>query len=137
MKVYFACSITGEGGGKEEKEFIVKTLKDLGCDVLSEIFTTEDPNKGHNTPEDIYRRDISWVIEADLMVADVSRISLGVGYEIGWKAKSGGRVLVLVREDRFKTLSNMIKGVTEENFVLKVWKDFVELKKILKSEINK
>lgn len=139
MMIYFACSIRGEQGGLEEKEFINKTLKELGHEVVSEIFVTQDNNNnnlGTMTPQQIYERDISWIKESNIIVADVSRVSLGVGFEIGWMLKDGRKVVALCREDRFEGLSNMIKGCSEPNFSLIVWKDFDELKNKLAKKLN-
>ena len=144
MKIYFACSIRGEQGGKEEKELIVNTLKELGHEVLSEIFTTLDKDNNHSskgtmTPAEVYKWDMNWVRESDVIVADVSRISTGLGYEIGWKLSSGGKVVALCREDKYDDLSNMIKGCTEPNFSLKLWKGMEhpeQLKEILLQEIT-
>ena len=142
MKIYFACSIRGEQGGKEEKEMIVKALQDLGHNVLSEEFTKLDINvnqiteKG-STPKEIYTQDMGWVDESDIIVADVSRISTGMGYEVGWKMAKGGRVLALCKADKLDALSNMLKGCTEKNFKLLSWQTSEDVAKILEQELGR
>lgn len=139
LKIYFACSIRGEQGGQQEKELIVGTIKDLGHIVLSEIFLTQDINQneslGELTPPQIFDRDISWVNESDIVVADVTRISMGVGMEIGWKLASGGRVLALCRQDRYEPLSNMAKN-NHPNYKLLIWSTGDELQELLTSELS-
>ncbi len=144
LKIYFACSIRGEQGGKEEKELIVGTMKGLGHTVLSEVFTgldiTNNQSNAGVAPSDIYRQDMDWVNEADIVVADVSKISTGMGFEMGWKLRGGERVLALCREDRFEPLSNMIKGCTEPTFRLRTWDGAhnpEQLQQVLEEELGR
>ena len=142
MKIYFACSIRGEQGGKEEKELMVNTMKNLGHIVLSEQFTkydkvTNQSSSTEMTPKDIYNQDMGWVDESDTVVADVSRISTGMGYEVGWKLAKGGRVLAICKEEKYENLSNMLKGCNEKNFKLLTWKTETDIQKILLDELGK
>ncbi|MBI2011589.1 nucleoside 2-deoxyribosyltransferase [Candidatus Daviesbacteria bacterium] len=140
LKVYFACSIKGEQGGKEEKIMITNIIKDLGHKILTEIILGHDLNANDTanlTPPQIYERDINWINDSDLVVADVTRISMGVGYEIGWVLRGGGKVVALCRADRKDALSNMIKGIIDKNFSLHYWENEDDLKIALKNELEK
>lgn len=142
MKIYFACSIRGEQGGKEEKELMVNTMKDLGHNVLSEQFVNYDVTKNQQnstemTSEDIYTQDMGWVNESDIVVADVSRISTGMGYEVGWKLAKGGKVLALCKADKYEGLSNMLKGCNEPNFKLISWQTAEDVAQILEKELGR
>jgi 2'-deoxynucleoside 5'-phosphate N-hydrolase len=141
LKVYFGCAIRGEQGGLEEKVFIVKTISRLGHLVLSETFVGMDLNNNQTTngktPTQVYRQDINWLDESDVVVADVSRISSGLGFELGWKVRGGGRAVALCREDKYEGLSNMLKGCDEPNYSLHIWKDFKNLRNILKQQLGK
>lgn len=143
-KIYFACSIRGEQGGKEEKELIVGTMKELGHIVLSEMFAGLDLSRNQSNdgvpPAEIYQQDMAWVEEADIVVADVSRASTGLGYEIGWKLRSDGPVLALCLESRYQGLSNMIKGCTEPRFRLRRWDGTDnpdQLREVLEQELGR
>ena len=63
---------------------IVAYLKEKGHHVLTDhividnIFEFETKLK----PEEIYQRDIDWLNECNVVIAEVSNPSLGVGYEI-------------------------------------------------------
>ena len=67
---------------------------------------------GDDGPSDqmIYQRDMAWLAEAALMVAEVTIPSLGVGYEIGRAESRGIPVLCLHREQDGRKLSAMISG---------------------------
>ena len=97
MKIYFACSISG--GRKDEKayQYLVGVLEDLGIDVPTAHIaeTGIEVIDGPEDPLDIYQRDVSWIEESDLLVAEVSTPSHGVGYEIGYALSLDKPVLCL------------------------------------------
>lgn len=53
---------------------------------------------------------MEWVRESDVVVAEVSTPSLGVGYEIGQAQALGKPVLCLFRPQEGKRLSAMLSG---------------------------
>jgi hypothetical protein len=62
------------------------------------------PNK------DIWKTDIAWVTDADLLIAEVSQPSLGVGYEIAKAETMNKPILCLYRNQEGKKLSAMVDG---------------------------
>ncbi len=87
------------------------------------------------TDEDIYTRDVSWVDEADVVVADVSVTSLGVGYEIGYAEAKGKKIICLYQEEEGKRLSAMVGG--NKKIILIEYKDGNEGKELLAKELEK
>ena len=71
--------------------------------------------RGENTIPDveIFQRDIAWLREADVIVAEVTVPSLGVGYELGIGQSLGKPVICLYREKDGRQLSAMIAGNPE------------------------
>lgn len=110
MNVYFACSITG--GRKDELIYqkLVATLQQDGHHVPTALLASPDvmPLEGVVSPRDVYSRDIRWISECDLLLAEVSTPSHGVGYEIGYALALGKRVLCLYRQGL--KVSKMILG---------------------------
>jgi hypothetical protein len=112
MKIYFAGSIRG---GREDAALylqIIDYLKTFG-DVLTEHIG--DPNLtdlGDDGPTDryIHDRDLEWLQSSDVLVAEVTSVSMGVGYEIGRAVETGKKVLCLFRPGSGKNLSAMIAG---------------------------
>ncbi len=132
MKIYFAGSIRG---GREDAELyaqIIKYLKTFGEVLTEHIGDTNLTDSGDDGPTDrfIHDRDLSWLQSADVLVAEVSTISMGVGYEIGRSIESGKKVLCLVRQDSGKNLSAMIAGCP--NLVLSKYRSPDEAKKGIK-----
>jgi len=119
MKIYFAGSIRG---GREDATLymqIIEYLKNFG-EVLTEHIG--DPNLtdlGDDGPTDkyIHDRDLAWLQSADVLVAEVTSVSMGVGYEIGRSVESGKKVLCLFRPESGKNLSAMIAGCPDVELV--------------------
>ena len=84
MIIYFAGSITGGRADVGHYREIVAALEADGHRVLAGAVASEHvgPSGEPLTPCDIFERDVRWLGEADVLVAEVSTPSTGVGYEI-------------------------------------------------------
>jgi len=119
MKIYFAGSIRG---GREDAALymqIIDYLKNFG-EVLTEHVGDQTLSAlGDDGPTDrfIHDRDLEWLQAADVLVAEVTTVSMGVGYEIGRAVESGKPVLCLFRPSSGKNLSAMIAGCSDLKLV--------------------
>ena len=111
MKIYFAGSVRGGREKRKEFEMIIGRLKEYGR-VLTEHISEPEEEKFvyHQTDREIYEQDINWLRESDIMVAEVSILSIGVGYEIGYADAMEKRVICLYDQSSEKKLSAMIRG---------------------------
>lgn len=131
MKIYFAGSIRG---GREDVDIyleIIKHLQQKG-EVLTEHVGSAALNAmGENgiTEEYIHDRDMSWLLSSDLIVAEVTNPSLGVGYELGRALENNKKVLCLYRSSPDKKLSAMIRGA--KKFSVYDYNTIEEAKKII------
>ena len=82
--------------------------------------------------EEIYNRDIKWLKECDIVVAEVSTPSLGVGYEIAYAEKLGKRIICIYDENI--NISAMIGG--NKKIELISYKDLDDLTKKLIYTLN-
>ena len=73
----------------------------------SELTTIGETNR---SDREIFMRDMEWLQSADLVIAEVTTPSLGVGYELGIAEKVKIPVLCLYRPIKGKRLSAMISG---------------------------
>lgn len=64
----------------------------------------------HLSDKEIHDRDIDWLRESDIVVAEVTQPSLGVGYEIGRALEWGKPIIALYRDGEGRKLSAMIAG---------------------------
>ena len=122
-------SISGEQNSDSDKTntTLIKYLKNFG-EVLTEHFSNPD-FKGIGETEisnkAIHNRDINWLLSADAVVAEVSNVSLGVGYEIG-RAVEHKKKILCIRKKSEKRLSAMISGC--EALTLNEYTSVVEAK---------
>jgi 2'-deoxynucleoside 5'-phosphate N-hydrolase len=111
MKIYFAGSIRG---GRDEEDNYMELIHHLT--TFGEVLTEHIGNKGidkselNNTDQYIYERDINWLKKSDVMVADVTVPSLGVGYEISFAEQLNIPILCLFNPKNKKSLSAMLSG---------------------------
>lgn len=114
MDIYFTGSIRG---GREHVKWyaeIVKLLKNYGKVLTEHVADVGLSENGENLPIDhIFERDIKWIKECDVLVADVTTPSVGVGYEIARAELLNKPVLCLFYEDSGKRLSGMVEGNKE------------------------
>ena len=121
MNIYFACSITGGRDFERVYQEIVRTLADAGHVVptahlaASDVVAVEAAIGAH----EVYGRDVGWIRDCDILIAEVSVPSHGVGYEIGFALGLGKPVLVLYQEGR--KLSKMIGGNPDPNLTVRCY----------------
>ena len=119
-KIYFSGSIRG---GRDDISFYLGIVEHLR--IYGEVLTEHVANKnfaliGEDVLSDkqIHDRDVSWLNESNIIVAEVTKASLGVGYEIGriiernlWVSNLQRKhILCLYRDQTDKRLSAMIAG---------------------------
>lgn len=127
MRIYFSASISG---GRKYLDFyktIVAYLKTQGHQVLTEHIVIDNIFDFENqlSPQEIFERDIQWLDDCDLVVAEVSTPSLGVGYEVCYALEHGIPTLCLYQPDIF--VSRMILGNTSPAIILSQYRDEKEL----------
>ena len=121
MKIYFACSITGGREFESVYQEIVHALTENGHSVLTAHLVESDVMEVEAglSPRDVYIRDTDWLRECDVLIAEVSIPSHGVGYEVGFALGLGKPVLALHRDGR--KVSKMISGNPDENLTVKMY----------------
>ena len=112
IKIYFAGSIRGGRENRETYADLIEFLSNHGT-VLTEHVGYKDVEETVESEKSdfaIYDQDIAWLRECDLVVAEVSQPSLGVGYEIGIAESLGKKIICLYNEEAPKRLSAMLAG---------------------------
>lgn len=131
MKIYFAGSIRG---GREDAELyfqIIEYLKNFGKVLTEHIGDLNLTHLGDDGPTDkfIHNRDLEWLQSSDILVAEVTTVSIGVGYEIGRAVELGKKIICLFRPGSGKNLSAMITGCP--NIKLANYHNIEEAKNVL------
>jgi nucleoside 2-deoxyribosyltransferase len=82
--IYFSGSISGGRGDVATYRRMIEALEKDGHRVIAGAVAAENVSAGGEslTAREIFERDMRWLEEADVLVAEVSTPSTGVGYEI-------------------------------------------------------
>jgi nucleoside 2-deoxyribosyltransferase len=132
MKIYFSCSITG--GRKEEGIYqaLVEEMLKLGYEVPtahlsgSNIMELESLAQA----EEIFNRDMNWLQDCDVVVAEVTTPSHGVGYEIAIALTSGKPVFCCYQQGR--KVSKILTGNTSPNLAIRPYESVEEAKTLMR-----
>ena len=110
-KIYFAGSIRGGRDDAKIYTELISYIKSKNANVLTEHIGDNNLLKQEKslTDKEIYLRDIAWLKECDVVIAECTRPSLGVGYELAFAEKLNKPVNVLYRNKECN-LSAMISG---------------------------
>ena len=137
---YFAGSIRGGSQDSALYKTLITHIQENHGSVLTEHVGdfTRNAQKEMNENE-IWRKDMAWLHEADIVIAECTVTSLGVGYELGIAEKSKKPTLCLYRIDEvigteMKKLSAMISG--NPFFKVIYYKSTDEAKSAIDSFIN-
>lgn len=111
MKIYFAGSIRAGRDDAELYAKIIKLLQESAEVVTEHIGSAALSAQGEveKTDEFIRRRDLEWLESSDLVVAEVTHPSLGVGYELAYAEARNIPVLCLFRPGQ-RLLSAIVRG---------------------------
>lgn len=113
MDIFFSGSIRGGRDDVDLYARIIEFLERHGT-VLTEHVGTEDVEAKEReaglTDDEIHEQDLEWLRQADIVVAEVTTPSLGVGYEIGRAVARKKPVHCLYRPGTEHDLSAMIRG---------------------------
>lgn len=121
MNIYFACSITGG----REFESVYQVITRALAEDSHEVPTAHLAEPGVVSleavidPGEVYTRDTTWIRASDVLIAEVSAPSHGVGYEIGYALGLGKPVLALHQQGR--RVSKMISGNPDPNLAVRAY----------------
>lgn len=139
MKIYFSATITADKDLKNNYKTIVDTLKKSGHEVLQygsdHLSPTELVNRTDEEIEKAYKMLDKLMKQADIVVAEISLPSVGIGYEISEAISQKKPVLALTyKKADFQPLatiegnkSKFIKYVKyDQENIITVLNSFVE-----------
>ncbi len=116
MDLYFSCSLTGGRQDQPVYAAMVAHLQALGHRVLTEHLASEAAMTadGGMAPETVFARDTAWLRACEVVIAEVSTPSHGVGFEIAYALERGKPVLCLAREG--PRISKMLTGIRQGEY---------------------
>ena len=134
MNIYFAGSIRGGRQKVDDYIKIVDVLKEYGNVLTEHVANPNLKVAGENlSPEEVYLRDVKYLEECDILFAEISIPSLGVGYELAY-AEAIGKTVICMYDESFN-VSGMIRG--NKNFKMIKYNEVEELLKNIRSILEK
>ena len=136
MKIYFACTITGGREYEKNYQAITKFLLDGGHEVPTAHLAESNILELEQVviPSEIYARDVDWIQTSDILLAEVSVPSHGVGYEIGFALNLGKPVLCIHQAGR--AVSKMITGNPHPLLTIKTYADIAQALEQISEFVN-
>ena len=116
MRIYLACTVRGDRGGVEAGRSICQRLQAHGHEVLTTHLLANDVDQAESelAEQAVYRRDLDWLARCDLLVAEASGSSYGVGFEVGYVLgrahATGQKVMLLYDVARCHAISRLVTG---------------------------
>jgi nucleoside 2-deoxyribosyltransferase len=132
MNIYFACSITGGREFEPIYRAITTALLADGHEVPTAHLAEASVKllEGKVTPREIYERDTAWIRACEVLVAEVSTPSHGVGYEVAYALSLNKPVLCVYREGR--PVSKMLSGNSHPSISVKSYRDAEEAVELIR-----
>ena len=137
MKIFYTATILG---GREMQPLYKKTVELLGKygTVMPNHVADPDISKfgeTNLTKKEIHDREVDYLQQSDVVVADISLPSLGVGYLVARAVEAGKSVLGLYHGENTYALSAMIQGDTKIEVAL--YNNAEDLETVLEKKIKK
>ena len=111
LKIYFAGSIRGGRDDASTYLELINYLKNFGKVLTEHVGSLDLTNQGEKLPLiHIHNRDLDWLLDCDVLIAEISTPSLGVGYEIGRAIEHKKKVLCIYSDKKGETVSGIIRG---------------------------
>jgi nucleoside 2-deoxyribosyltransferase len=118
VNIYLACTVRGDRGAVMALRDLAANLERDGHVVLTRHLLDDavDAAEAALSERQVFERDLRWLTAADILIADASGSSYGVGFEVGYllglSERSARRVLVLYNAGRQEHVSRLITGNT-------------------------
>jgi nucleoside 2-deoxyribosyltransferase len=130
MKIYFGFTVAGDRSSLEAARKIVELVVQMGHEVLTRHLVEDNAWEADRliTPKEVYLRDMKWLEQCDLFMAEVSGSSFGLGFETGYLlGATTKKVVLFYRRDVETKISLLITGIAHPNCSLTPYSDFEEI----------
>jgi 2'-deoxynucleoside 5'-phosphate N-hydrolase len=121
MKIYLACTVRGDRGAVAAARQLASGLRARGHEVLTAHLLEDNVEEAEArlSNDEVFARDLQWLGVCDVIVAEASGSSYGVGFEVGYMLArapvTGQKVFLLYDAARRGAVSRMISGNVDPN----------------------
>jgi nucleoside 2-deoxyribosyltransferase len=116
VTIYLACTVRGDRTAVAPLKILAASLERAGHTIVTKHLLDDSVDAAESalTERAVYERDIAWLDACDVLVADASGSSFGVGFEVGYvlgrSDRTNQRVILLYQADRRDRISRLIVG---------------------------
>ena len=138
MKIYFGFTVAGDRSALEAARRLVQLLEGLGHEVLTRHLVDDDAWEIDRqiSPQDVYRRDMTWLRQCEVLIAEVSGSSFGLGFETGYVlGATAKKVILFYRRDLEKKISLLITGNTHPNCTLAPYSNVADVESFIATNL--
>jgi Nucleoside 2-deoxyribosyltransferase len=140
MKIYFGFTVAGDRSSIDTARKVVHQLEEMGHEVLTRHLVSDNAWEADRSvsPQDVYRRDMAWLGQCELFIAEVSGSSFGLGFETGYLlGATSKKVVLLYRRDVEQRVSLLITGNTHPNCTLVPYATVQEVEQFVARNIGR
>jgi hypothetical protein len=116
MRIYLACTVRGNRAGVEAARLAARFLVSRGHEVLTTHLLDDgvDQAEASSSNQAVFQRDVGWLDACDILVAEASGSTFGVGFEVGYitgrAPHTGQRLILLYDAGSRDRISRLISG---------------------------
>ena len=139
MRIYFGFTVAGDRSAVMAARKIVDIFLEMGHEVLTRHLLRDDAWEADRliTPKEVYLRDMKWLEQCDLFMAEVSGSSFGLGFETGYLlGATTKKVVLFYRRDVETKISLLITGITHPNCRLAPYSDLDEVEIWIRNNLS-
>src|ERR1700688_4641857 len=134
MKIYFGFTVAGDRSVIDTARKVVHQLEEMGHEVLTRHLVSDNAWEADRSirPQDVYRRDMAWLGQCELFIAEVSGSSFGLGFETGYLlGATNKKVVLLYRRELERKVSLLISGTSHANCTLMPYGTLAEVENFI------
>ena len=139
MKIYFGFTVAGDRSSVETARCMVQWLEGLGHQVLTRHLVNDDARAADRLlgPQAVYERDMAWLQECDLFIAEASGSSFGVGFEAGYLLGAAtAKVILFYKANVRDNISFLITGNKHPNCAVVPYSSLAEAEAFIKAHVG-
>ncbi|MGO8786274.1 MAG: nucleoside 2-deoxyribosyltransferase [Terriglobia bacterium] len=140
MKIYFGVTVAGDRSALETARRMVQCLEGLGHEVLTRHLVTEGARAADQMlgPQAVYERDMAWLKQSDIFIAEASGSSFGVGFETGLLLGATNKMAILFYDISIRDkMSFLITGNMHPNCTVVPYSSFAEIEAFIKEHVGR
>ncbi len=134
QKIYLALTVRGSREKIQLLQTVSMFLESRGHKVLTKhlLAPTAPVEESQKTSEFVFNRDMKWLKECDVLIAEVSGSSFGVGFETGFTLGEGKKkVYVLYDASLQDSISKVATGLKHKNCTMFGYNNISEVREFI------